>query len=1143
MTEPADPDAPRPRIAKTETSVDALAEYSPGTRVAGRYVIERLAGAGGMGLVYRARDEELGEPVALKVLRPDLMADPAIVERFRGELKLARQVSHPRVVRIHDIGEHGGARFLTMRWVEGRSLRDLLERDGPLSVERGVAIARQLAAALAAAHDAGIVHRDLKPGNIMIDEAGDAVVTDFGVARSLAADRQTRAGAVVGTPDYLAPEQISGDPVDGRTDLYALGLVLYEMVSGQLPFRGGSHAEILAQRLAGRPRQLSESGVRAPAWLTQVIRRCLERDPARRYPDARSLDADLERAGRGTGRRSVRWWAALLVLPAAAAAWYFWNRAEKSEPSSPPATTASGPPSIAAAEHAMAVIPFFDETGDASLAWTGAGVAEMLSTGLSENPRLRVIDPIRVARTLQDLKLTPAHLEDRSLLELADLWSVDRVVTGSVRRAGERLRLDARLRVVEPGARLGSVPLSADAETVERLFDAVGVLVSRLAAPLGQPPRPETKRPETASLDAARLYQEGRARQLPGDEPAALRHLESAVAKDPEFSSALERLAEIRQGLGYHDQALDAAEKAVTAAREEGSRQQARARARLALLRGRPAEAEKQYAALVERYPYDTEARLDLAAAQSAQGHSARAVETLETVARLDPNDPRAWFQLGRNAILSGDSARASSDYLVRALALFSRLGNRKGEADVRNALGVALQQVGNLPQAMESYTQAIQARAALGDDRGVASTLRNRAMIRSSLGDARQAQRDLERARELFVKVGDRMGQADVANDFGVLYEGRGDFARARSAYESALKLRRGLGDERLLAQSYDNVGYVAYLLGDYDDALVYWRQALDLRRKIGEKNGVVLSEQNLGFLAMAQGRWEEATRLFLSALELARETDFQMAVPISLGNLAALHRLRGRYSASLDTFREALSAADRLGAKPALAEFTIQEALALLELGSVERAGEALARAEALVKETANREQQADLEFLRGEHLRALGKSAEALGAFDRAVALGRESGSAVARLRARIGRGAALSETGGEEAGSALLRQARGEAEALGHAQLTLQALEALARSDLTRGRPEAAEAAARSGLSLATEIDWSGSWRLAALLARCLEARRDGSAAAGSWRKAAEALDGLEKQVPEPLREAFRALPAAREVRTKAGERAA
>ena len=268
-----------------------------------------------MGVVYRAHDEELDLDVALKVLRPGVGTDQQGIERFRRELVLARQVTHRNVVRIHDIGESDGLRFLTMRYVEGRSLLEVLDKGGPLPLERAVKIVRQIADALQDAHDAGVVHRDLKPGNILLESDDTAYITDFGVARSLDRDGLTRAGAVVGTTDYLSPEQARGDPVDGRSDIYALGIVFYEMLTRQLPSQGASQAEILAQRISGRVRDIGETGVQVPPHVRRVIRRCLERSPARRYQSARQLIADLDRPG-GSARFfpiSRRW----LALPVA----------------------------------------------------------------------------------------------------------------------------------------------------------------------------------------------------------------------------------------------------------------------------------------------------------------------------------------------------------------------------------------------------------------------------------------------------------------------------------------------------------------------------------------------------------------------------------------------------------------------------------------------------------------------------------------------------------------------------------------------------------------------------------------------------------------------------------------------------------
>src|SRR6185503_8742838 len=216
-----------PTIAGLEALLDRLEE---GSTIAGRYRIGAILGFGGMGAVYRAHDELLDVDVALKVLRREIAADEAFLQRFRNELLTARSITHRHVVRIHDLGVHQGMPFMTMDLIAGSSLREVLAAEGRLDVERSLHIVRQVAEALREAHRQGVVHRDLKPGNVLLDEEGEVYVTDFGVARSLDRQGLTRTGEVLGTPDYLAPEQARGEKVDGRADLYALGLIWFEML-------------------------------------------------------------------------------------------------------------------------------------------------------------------------------------------------------------------------------------------------------------------------------------------------------------------------------------------------------------------------------------------------------------------------------------------------------------------------------------------------------------------------------------------------------------------------------------------------------------------------------------------------------------------------------------------------------------------------------------------------------------------------------------------------------------------------------------------------------------------------------------------------------------------------------------------------
>src|SRR5688500_8449444 len=289
-----------------------------------------------MGVVYRATDLALDVPVALKLLRPELAARADAFERFRQELLMARQVSSPRVVRIHDLAQHDGQWLISMDYIDGEGLDRRLDRDGAMAPDLAARITRQLAEGLSAAHARGVIHRDLKPANVLIDREGNAYITDFGVARSLASNGLTQSGAIVGTPDYLSPEQARGDPVDARSDLYALGLILYEMLTGAMPFQGGTLSEILAQRMLRSPAPVTQVKPQTPSWLARLTDRLLRVQPSHRLQSAdaviRAIDTrEVPRDFRIAPRQLLVAAAAVAILAVGGfAAWRYLHPDRKS---------------------------------------------------------------------------------------------------------------------------------------------------------------------------------------------------------------------------------------------------------------------------------------------------------------------------------------------------------------------------------------------------------------------------------------------------------------------------------------------------------------------------------------------------------------------------------------------------------------------------------------------------------------------------------------------------------------------------------------------------------------------------------------------------------------------------------------------
>jgi O-6-methylguanine DNA methyltransferase len=280
---------PSPPAVRSPSAAAPL--FRPGELVAGRYQIQGPLGSGGMGVVYRARDRELDEVVALKALRPTT-ADPHAVERFRRELRLARRISHPNVVRTHDIGEARGCRFITMEHVDGLSLAQLLARAGRLPVAATVALGKQLCRALASVHALGIIHRDLKPQNVLVTPEGDVKLTDFGVA-DLADPTSPSSAPAVGTPPYMAPEQLLGESLDRRVDIYALGVVLYESLTGRLPFDAATPGALVARALGGPPPAPREIAPDIPQRLSRLVLSALAARREDRPADAAALHDQL----------------------------------------------------------------------------------------------------------------------------------------------------------------------------------------------------------------------------------------------------------------------------------------------------------------------------------------------------------------------------------------------------------------------------------------------------------------------------------------------------------------------------------------------------------------------------------------------------------------------------------------------------------------------------------------------------------------------------------------------------------------------------------------------------------------------------------------------------------------------------------
>ncbi len=633
-----------------------------------RYHVIRLLGAGGMGSVYQAWDQELEVAVAIKVIRPETMADPAVAreieKRFKRELLLARQVTHRNVVRIHDIGEIDGIKYITMPYVHGSDLATILTTQGRMPVGRALGIARQVVSGLAAAHEANVVHRDLKPANIMIDAEDHALIMDFGIARSTAGETgftMTAAGAVVGTVAYMAPEQAKGGAVDQRADVYAFGLILRDMLLGSRHAGATTEFAELMARMQKAPPPMRTLDATIPEPLDALVTRCLQPEPAARYQTSAALLADLERVaagdsvepgpadkgstapGRGLAARRPALRAAvaaavLLVLGVGAyGGWRFYRAA----------TGAGRAGGSAGPSVSLAVLPFRNASGDPSLDSLGTSLSEVLATDLGESAQIRAVPSVRLREVLRDLRVDPnANLSPADLARIADFASAKTILWGQYVKFGEEIRIDATLQNLDQQQ---TTPLKATAANQAGLLAAVGQLAGSVQQALAAGSadvlnelKASAWRPSTQSFEALRLYNDGLNLLRDGNQPEAAKRFEAAVAEDQNFALAYSALAETYANLGYDAKA------------------QQQSRRALDMSASLPVQERYLIAATHYRLTHD----------------SARGIETYEKLLTVSPNNARIRFDLARLYEQTGDLAKAQ-EHFAQAVTLDPKYSRR----------------------------------------------------------------------------------------------------------------------------------------------------------------------------------------------------------------------------------------------------------------------------------------------------------------------------------------------------------------------------------------------------------------------------------------------------------------------------------
>ncbi|ALN58892.1 serine/threonine-protein kinase Pkn2 [Lysobacter enzymogenes] len=1121
----------------TATGLHAGRGLAPGSLLAGRFRIEAMLGLGGMGEVYRAFDTTLGIQVALKLLRPEMAARSDAFERFRQELLTARQVSSPRVVRIHDLFRHEGQWLIGMDWIDGEALDRRLDRDGALPVDDAARIARQIAEGLAAAHARGVIHRDLKPANVLLDRNGDALIADFGVARSLAGSGLTQTGAIVGTPDYLSPEQARGEGADARSDLYALGLILHEMLSAQMPFAGGTASEVLAQRMLRTPPPVSRLRADAPAWLVRLTDRLLRPQPAHRLPDAEAVIAAIDhrhvpRDWRPRRRAWIGVGVAATLAAAAAGAW--WLRP------APVAVSAQATTPAAAPLQRLLIAPLQAAGDDTERRYQRA-----LAAALRQALAARGVAMVDDERSQQALRqLDPSGAAPPAAQQAARLARAERTLGFALAREGAQWRLRARLQAGAGAAREFAAQGATPTQALDALLDAAPLRDALAVAPASAAtsattsPAPSHRTSAASAPEppaALESYGAGLIARDDGDLAAAVAALERATAAAPGFAAGWLALGEARNAAGDADgayAAFESGERAASAtaaenavadgaakdaaandATADGAAFRRRFAAERAILDGDAAAAAAYWRERAQATGDDTYAQLALARALGAGGDAPAAIAQLRALAARDPDDPRAWFELGKFSILHGQAQPAVDDYLVRALVQYKRGGNRYGEAETQNALGIGYARLGQNDHALAQYRSAVELRRAVGNRRGLATSLRNLGNVLALTGRFDEAARSLGDARGLYAALDDRHGLAAVENELGLLAEERGDYPAALAAFRRALAAWQQAGDAAGTAQALNDIGFAHYQLGAYDDAQAYLVQSREAYAKLGDETGRVRTAQNLGLLAAARGQWPQARELLQSSLDAALAAQMMEEAAVARRNLGELELMQGRIG-------------------PALAQLDAAQALFAQREDARGQADVGLLRAQALAAAHAAAQARATLDALAPQLAQASSEQRGIAGLLraqlDRAGGDRNGERAALAQARHEAGRSGvrllrlqvALQAA---EADGRFEPALQRDIDALGHAGLRLQAAGARMRLALAAGDADAALRAYRDAQPLLRRGDRLDAAALHALAAQAQRARSLDPAASDA--RALAERQRLREQLPPALRAGY------------------
>ena len=832
------------------------------------YKIISKLGTGGMGEVYAAEDTKLNRKVAIKVLPEDLAADPERRERFEREATTIAALNHPNIVTIYSVEESDGLHFITMELVQGSTLKEKIPAGG-LTLDEFFKLSVPMVDAIDAAHKQGITHRDIKPHNVMVTEEGRVKVLDFGLAKltgkespldpteaatMVASSDLTEQGQILGTVNYMSPEQAEGKTVDNRSDIFSAGAVMYEMATGEAPFKGETKVSVITSIMRDTPPPVSEVNAELPQHLGRVVNRSLAKDPGRRYQSATDLRVELESLKEEIATSELRqsamsieppppergpmgqWLAgaAAVIAVVAMAAVFGPGLMGGGDASAPSAS-----PVAADATPSLAVLYFENLSNDENLDWLRTGLTDMLVTDLAQSPNLRVLGTDRLHQILEDIGAADEEMTSASVVDaVAREGQVANVLLGSFARAGDAIRISARLQVAGSGEILSSETVAGEGE--ESIFELVDDLTRRIKSQFDMPEAmvvadvdADLASVTTDSMEAYRYYAEGIMlhEQLRTEEAIPL--LEQAVEIDPDFAMALAKLATAYNNAGNMAKSREYSQRAMD------NRERATPRERY-YIEGRHYSLDQEtieesiaaYTRAIEAYPDHTSARNNLAQQLMALERYDEAIDHLEDLRRRGMRFPGTFSSLATSYGMVGrfdDGMRVLREYVEQ---------NPDNAAGHRNLAGHLLW-AGRFDEAAAALDRA----EAAGSSAFDVNTMRWQSAALQNDWD--EAENVAEILQELEDPRG--VGSALFSQAFQALFEGDPD-----AAFDVLDEIHELPGGD-FENQVFDSRANLHLDLGDYDAALATGREMEasadgDFDLMIGGKGNQALAYAGMG-------------------------------------------------------------------------------------------------------------------------------------------------------------------------------------------------------------------------------------------------------------------------------------------------------